>query len=315
MLAPIAIPKLSDNATGILYKVLSALLFTCMLTLVKILGERMPVGQMLFARNFFGAIPLLIVIAYSGTLRTAMQTSRPWSHLARAMAGMFAMGLWFSALQLLSFPEATAIVYAAPLMMVALAAFVLGETVRIYRWSAVFVGMGGVIVILWPQLSTGFDVMNDASALGALLALGAATFMAIASTTVRQLSKTEDTTTIVIYFLLAGTAVTALTAPTWVMPSPMDALLLVGIGILGGCGQLILTQAYHHAEASLIAPFEYTSMIWVVILGYLVFAELPTTPTILGALIVIASGIFVIYREHQLGLERKERKIGVPLRP
>lgn len=315
MLAARPFPRLSENATGIAYKIISAMIFTVMLSLVKVLGERLPVGQMLFARNFFGAIPVLVVIAYTGGLRDALRTERPISHLARAMAGMFAMGLWFSALQRLSFPEATAIVYAAPLMMVALAAFLLREKVRIYRWSAVMVGLLGVIVILSPQLRTGFNITEDEAALGALLALVAAFFMAIASTTVRQLSKTEDTTTIVTYFLIAGTAVTALTAPTWVMPSALDAALLVMIGVLGGCGQLILTQAYHHAEASLIAPFEYTSMLWVVAIGYFVFAEVPNTSVLIGAAIVIASGIFVIYRERQLGLERKERKLGVPLRP
>ncbi|MEM6846641.1 MAG: DMT family transporter [Pseudomonadota bacterium] len=315
MTPSLAPSKLSETARGILYKIISAMIFTGMLTLVKIVGERVPVGQILFSRNFFGAIPVLIVMAYSGSLRSAFKTDKPFSHIARAMAGMFAMGLWFSALQRLSFPEATAIVYAAPLMMVALAAIVLGERVRMYRWTAVAVGMAGVLVILTPQIRTGFDVTSDAKSLGALLALGCAVFMAIAATTVRQLSKTEGTTTIVIYFLLAGSAVTALTAPTWVMPTPLDAAMLVMIGILGGCGQLVLTQAYHHAEASLIAPFEYTSMIWVVLIGYFVFAEVPSAAVLGGAAIVIASGIFVIFRERQLGLERKERKVGVPLRP
>ena len=308
-------PQLANASIGIAWKVLSAMFFTLMLTVVKILGETLPVGQLLFARNLFGLIPVLVVIAYTGGLAGVLRTNHLPGHFRRAVAGMLAMGLWFAALPRLSFPEATAIVYAAPLIMVALAALVLGERVRVYRWSAVGVGFVGVFIILLPQVREGFDPTSDARSLGAMLALGAAVFMALSSVLTRDLARTEKTSTIVIYFLLAGTLVTALTAPTWVMPSPTEAVLLVLVGVLGGIGQLLLTQAYHHAEASLIAPFEYTSMIWVVAIGYFVFAEVPTINVLLGASVVISSGIFVIFRERRLGLQRAERKVGGPLRP
>lgn len=315
-MALLTVPRTtSPAATGILWKVGSALAFTLMLTMVKLTGDRLPVGQMLFARNAFALIPVLILVGFSGGVRQALRTNSVWGHVGRAVTGMTAMGLWFAALQRLSFPEATAIVYAAPLMMVVLAATVLGERVRIYRWSAVGVGFLGVFVILLPQVRGGFDVTGDAAALGAALALTAAAFMAVTSVFVRQLARNESTLTIVLYFLIAGSAVTILTAPTWVMPTPTELAMLFLIGIFGGVGQLMLTQAYHHAEASLIAPFEYTSMIWVVSLGYLVFDEVPSGSVIIGASIVIASGIFVIMRERQLGLSHAERKVGAPLRP
>ncbi|MCF3933574.1 DMT family transporter [Acuticoccus sp. M5D2P5] len=305
----------NDAITGIFWKVSSAFIFTLMLTMVKLAGERYPVGELLFARNIFGLIPVLIFIVWAGNLRDALKTNNLPGHIRRAMAGMFAMGLWFAALQRLSFPEATAIVYAAPLMMVVLAATVLGETVRIYRWSAVGVGFVGVFIILVPQFEEGFD-LADAAAVGAILALASAAFMSMTSIFVRQLARSESTSTIVLYFLIAGTAVTALTAPTWVMPDNwFDVMLLVGIGVTGGVGQLFLTQAFQHAEASLIAPFEYTSMIWVVTIGYFVFGEVPTIYVVIGGTIVIASGIFVILRERRLGLQRAERKVGSPLRP
>jgi len=308
-------PARNDAFTGIMWKVVSALVFTLMLTIVKIAGERIPVGQLLFARSLFGMIPVLVYIWWIGHLADALKTDNVGGHVKRAVAGMFAMGLWFSALQYLSFPEATAIVYAAPLIMVIFAATILGERVRIYRWSAVLVGLVGVLVILAPQVRGGFNVMEDTAALGAVLALCAATFMALTSIFVRQLARKEPTYTIVLYFLIAGTAVTALTAPTWVVPSWTDAGLMVLIGILGGIGQLFLTRAFQHAEASTIAPFEYSSMIWVVAIGYFVFGEVPTPYVAVGAAIVIASGIFVIYRERQLGLKRAERETGAPLRP
>ncbi|MEM9220861.1 MAG: DMT family transporter, partial [Pseudomonadota bacterium] len=287
----------SDAVLGITWKIVSAMFFTAMLAIVKLIGDRIPVGEMLFARNFFGMIPVLAIIVWTGGLSDALKTNNLKGHVRRATTGMLAMGLWFAALQRLSFPEATAIIYAAPLMAVVLAATMLGETVRIYRWSAVGVGFVGVIIIMWPQFQTGFDVFTDAAALGALLALGAAVFMALTSVFVRQLARTEQTITIVLYFLIAGTAVTLATAPTWVVPSWSDAIALVLIGILGGIGQLCLTQAFQHGEASLLAPFEYTSMIWVVSIGYFLFAEIPSASVLVGASIVIASGIFVILRE------------------
>ncbi len=305
----------SDAARGIIWKVSSALVFTLMLTLVKLTAERIPVGELLFARNFFGIIPVVIVVAWTGHLHDALKTKNIGGHVKRSLFGMISMGLWFAALQRLSFPEATAIVYAAPLMMVVLAATVLGETVRIYRWSAVGVGFIGVVIIVLPQIESGFDVMEDAAALGAALALLSAAFMSITSIFVRQLATKEPTITIVLYFLLAGSGVTLLTAPTWVFPSLTDSILLVLIGVLGGIGQLLLTQAYRYAEASLIAPFEYTSMIWVIAIGYFVFAEVPSTTVLIGSAIVVGSGIFVILRERQLGLPRAERKVGSPLRP
>ncbi len=304
-----------DAVIGIAWKVVSAMIFTAMLTIVKLIGDRIPVGEMLFARNFFGLIPVLALIVYSGKLRDALKTDDLFAHLRRATSGMLAMGLWFAALQRLSFPEATSIVYAAPLMMVVLAAVVLGEKVRVYRWSAVGIGFVGVFIILLPQVTGGFDVMGDAAALGAACALVAAVFMAVTSIFVRQLAQKESTTTIVLYFLIAGSAVTLLTLPTWVMPTLEETVGLVMIGVLGGIGQLCLTQAYHYAEASLIAPFEYTSMIWVITVGYFIFAEVPAPTMLIGSAIVIASGIFVILRERQLGLQRAERKVGSPLRP
>ena len=304
----------SDAAIGITWKVISAFVFTCMLVIVKMAADRLPVGELLFARNIFGLIPVVIVMAVTGHLRTGLKTKSVSGHLRRGVFGMISMGLWFAALDHLSLPEATSIVYAAPLMMVILAALVLGETVRVYRWSAVAVGFVGVIVILWPQIANGFDVANDTAALGAALALGSAAFMSVTSVFVRQLAVKEPTMTIVLYFLITGTIVSAATFPTWVVPSWGDFGLMVAIGVLGGIGQVMITQAYHHAEASLIAPFEYTSMIWVTAFGYMVFGEVPTINVVIGAAIVISSGIFVIWRERRLGLHRAERKVGAPLR-
>lgn len=299
---------------GIAWKVASVVVFTAMLGFVKYASERVPVGEILFARNFFGLIPVLIFLAWQGALSHALETNNAFGHIKRAMTGVLAMGLWFVALDRLSLPEATAIIYAAPLIMVVLAATILGEKVRIYRWTAVSVGFAGVLIIVAPQL-TGSAHLSQAALIGVGCALAAAVFMALTSVFVRQLVSTEKTTTIVLYFFLAASGVSLVSLPFgWVVPSWEDLLVLVLVGVLGGIGQLMITTAFQHAEASIIAPFEYTSIVWATGIGFFFFDELPREATLVGAAIVIASGIFVIFRERQLGLERHERKLGAPLR-
>lgn len=304
----------TNPLVGILLKVSSALIFTGMITLVKIASERVPIGEILFARNFFGMIPVLVMIAMRGELSTALTTRRPLGHLGRAIVGASAMALWFSALARIPLPDATAISFSAPLMTVFLAWLLLGEAVRIYRWSAVFIGFFGILVILSPHL-TGAGY-GDAAASGAMFAFAAACFMALASVFVRNLTATERTATIVLWFSALTSVFSLLTLPFgWIVPDAGDALILVAMGLLGGIGQIMLTQSYRFAEASTIAPFEYTTMLWALLVGWLLFAEVPTIEVLLGAAIVISAGIFVIFRERRLGLDRtKAQKASSPSR-
>ncbi|MBA5777739.1 DMT family transporter [Stappia sp. F7233] len=299
---------------GILLKVTSALIFTGMIALVKIASERIPIGEILFARNFFGMIPVLVMIAFRGELGAAFATRRPLGHVGRAIVGASAMALWFSALARIPLPDATAISFSAPLMTVFLAWLLLGEAVRIYRWSAVFIGFCGIMVILSPHLS-GSD-FGDQAASGAIFAFAAACFMSLASVFVRNLTSTERTATIVLWFSALTSLFSLLTLPFgWVVPDAGDALVLVMIGLLGGIGQILLTQSYRYAEASTIAPFEYTTMLWALLVGWLLFEEVPTVEVLLGAAIVISAGIFVIFRERRLGLDRsKAQKASSPSR-
>ncbi len=183
---------------GIGLKVASALVFTGMVALVKLLGGRYPVGEVIFARSFFGIIPVLLMVAWQGKLAEAFVTRRPWGHVSRAIVGGSAMAMWFAALARLPLPDATAISFSAPLITVALAALILREKVRAYRWSAVIVGFLGILIILSPHLG-GVALSEEASA-GAMLAFAAAVFMALAMITVRRLTSTERTSTIVVWF-------------------------------------------------------------------------------------------------------------------
>jgi drug/metabolite transporter (DMT)-like permease len=202
--------------------------------------------------------------------------------------------------------------YAAPLMVVALPALVLMEAVRVYRWTATIVGFVGIAVILWPRLtllSGDAGVGQHAAFVGALLALAGAFSSAFAAITIRSMTRTESTGSIVIYFCISGTLLSLLSLPFgWVMPTGGDALILVAIGLLGGMGQILMTSAYRHADAATVASFEYVSMLWGLAFGYLIFGESPSASVIAGGAIVIGAGIFIIFRERQLGLERKRER-------
>ncbi|WP_299474176.1 DMT family transporter [uncultured Roseibium sp.] len=304
---------------GISLKVSSALAFFVMATCLKIAAEDVPIGQLVFARNFFGLFPVLLMVTLRRELGLAFQTRNPKGHLTRAAVGLTAMVCSFTALYLLPLPDATAIGFATPLFVVVLAYFLLGEIVRLYRWSAVAVGFLGILIVLSPHL--GEDEFDRASTLGVFLGLTAALFAALAMITVRKLCETERTSTIVTWFAASATVLSLLTLPLgyllpeqgWIVPDLPTMGLLVLIGLAGGVGQILLTQSYRYADASTIAPFDYVNMMWAIIIGWLVFSETPVPEVIIGALIVIAAGVMVIYREHKLGLDRtKARRASTP---
>lgn len=302
----------NNPGLGIALKIGATLLFTGMVALVKLLETRYPVGQVIFARSFFGLIPVVIVVWMSGEGPSVLKTRRPLGHIVRALVGGTSMAMWFAALARLPLPDATAISFSAPLITVVLAAVLLREKVRLYRWTAVMCGFLGILIILSPHLGAG--PTSDGTSTGAMLAFASAIMMALAMITVRRLTNTESTSTIVIWFTGVMALLSLFTLPFgWNMPTAADAAMLVSIGLFGGVGQILLTTSYRYADASTIAPFDYTTMIWTVIAGWLVFSEVPTLEVMAGAAIVIAAGVFVIYRERKLGLDRsKERQTVTP---
>jgi len=223
--------------------------------------------------------------------------------------------LSFTALGLLPLPEVTAICYAAPLLVTVFAAMFLGETVRFHRLTAVLVGLVGVLIVLSPRLSVlGIEEATKHETVGAMAMLLAAVFMALAVVFVRRMVQTEQTAAIVFYFSLTCSVLALLTIPFgWVVPTVWEAALLVAAGLLGGLGQILLTANYRHAEAAVIAPFDYTSMLMALAIGYLLFGELPTGVMLGGAALVVSAGLFIIWREHRLGIKRGQaRKIVTP---
>jgi drug/metabolite transporter (DMT)-like permease len=294
---------------GVFLKLISALFLTMMAAAIKSVSTRYPIGEIVFARSFFALIPLLIWLAWRAELPAALKTKNLRSHLKRGIMGSSSMFTSFAALQFLPLSEAVAIGYAAPLAVVVLAALVLKERVRIYRWSAVTIGFVGVIIMLSPHLGTGTRQVGGDAAIGAALALASAFFSAFSAVEVRILTQTERTGAIVFYFMMLTSLLGLSTIVLgWTMPGLQDGLLLVVIGILGGLGQILVVQAYRYGDASLIAPFEYSTMLWAIAIGWFWFGEWPASAILIGATIVIASGIYVILREHRLGLARREQR-------
>jgi drug/metabolite transporter (DMT)-like permease len=300
---------------GIALKIASVMVMIVMASLIKAASGRVPPGEVLFFRSVFALPVILTWLVWRGDLRAGLRTARPWGHLWRGLVGSVAMGLNFWGLGLLPLPEVTAIGYAAPLLTVIFAALLLGERVRAFRIGTVLLGMVGVLIVLSPRLTaleggTG----ADRAALGALVVLGGAVFAALAQIFVRKLVSTEGTATIVFYFTITGIVMSALTLPFgWVVPTPREALLLGAAGVLGGIGQILLTSSYRHADASVIAPFEYVAMLFALAIGYAVFGEVPTVTMLAGASLVVLAGILIIWRERQLGLERaRQRKAMTP---
>jgi drug/metabolite transporter (DMT)-like permease len=309
---------------GISLKLLSALAFTMMSACARWLSSRYPVGEIIFCRAFFAMIPLLTWLAFQGDLPNAIRTRVPMKHLKRGVIGSCGMFLGFTALSLLPLSDAVAFSYATPLIVVVLAAIFLKEKVRTYRWSAVMLGLAGVLVMLSPHLGSGAasgthvpgPAIIGGLSTGVIVALAAAMFSAFATVEVRTLTRTESTGAIVFYFMGMTSVLGFLTIFLgWNWPTAFDAAILVAMGILGGLGQILLTQSYRFADASLVAPFEYTTMIWAVALGWFLFGEWPANAVFIGAGLVILSGIFVIWREHKLGLLRPEvQSAGPPQR-
>jgi drug/metabolite transporter (DMT)-like permease len=306
---PVASPS-GNPLRGVLLKVASVCAFVVMATMLKA-TQTVPAGQMVFFRSFFALLPVLTWLAWKGALANAFRTSRPFGHLLRGLIGVASMGLGFFALTRLPLPEATAIGYASPLIIVILSAVLLQERVYIFRWTTVLVGLVGVMIILWPRLTVFSDGngLAEAEAIGAISALLAAILSAFAMLQVRTLVQTERTEAIVTYFFISASILSLLTLPLgWVWPTPGQAALLVGAGVFGGIGQLLLTNCYRHADMSVIAPFEYVSLILTIVIGFVLFSDVPTIPMIVGALIIVASGIAVILRERWLGLDRTRSK-------
>lgn len=306
---------------GIGLKVLAVFLFTIMLSLGKGYAEY-PLAEIVFFRSFFALVVLVAWLAWRGAFPAALYTKRLPAHLVRSLAGVGSMFFIFASYALLPLADATAIGYVQPLMVALLAWIILRERITRLRIVSIIVGFTGVMIMLWEHLGAGAAGAAARSPLGAFCALAGAFLVAIAFIQIRRLTVTEDTGAIAFYFqtctTIAAVAVLAAAAvvpgegtfnliagQAWVWPRAVDWLPLIAIGVLGGMGQILMTQGFRYADASILAVFDYTSLIWAVAIGLAVFGEVPSLNTVFGALVVIGAGLAVLWQENE---RRKARR-------
>jgi drug/metabolite transporter (DMT)-like permease len=286
-----------NRLLGIGLRVGAATCFAFMAAAIKLGFEAgVATAELVFYRFAFGLPPLLLWIALSRNFG-AWRTERPLAHLWRAAAGLTTMVLAFSALRYLPLAESTSISFAAPLFAVMLSALVLGEPVGRHRWSAVVLGLVGVLVVMRPQ-AVGLPPAGLALALAAAFGVGVTTI------TIRQIGKTEATPTIVLWFSLIAMPFVAALMPFYARGHDAGTwLILLALGSFGGIGQILLTASLRYAPVSAVVPFDYSQLIWAVLLGWLLFAHRPPATTWIGAAVIVASGLYTLYREHRLGRE------------
>jgi drug/metabolite transporter (DMT)-like permease len=278
---------------GIVCVLAATACFSVMDSLVKWVAPRIPVMQIVFFRSVFAFVPIALMVLRDGGI-ASLRTRRLGGHARRSLCGVVSLAGFIYAFGHMPLADAVGIGFSAPLFITALSVPLLGERVGIRRWSAVLVGFVGVLVMVRP----GSGVFDPAAA----VALGATMLYALAMIFIRSLGRSESTGAIAFYYTLVCTVIGAAFLPfQWVTPGPEDAALLIAIGLIGGCGQLLITSSYRNAPAAVIAPFDYISMLYVSLIGYAVWGDVPDRFLLAGAAIVIASGLYILNRETRRG--------------
>jgi len=262
---------------------------------VKYLGHDVPVGQIVFVRGSI-ALATLVTLAYFTDGLQVLKTSNPQRHALRSLSGTVGMYCLYAALPMIPLAEVTAINYSAPLFITVLAMVFLGERIHAFRWTALAIGFSGVLVMIGPHLS-----FKDSSWLGVTVALGAAITSAMAMIFLRSMSRGEPAITITFYFLLTATLSSLITLFWgWVVPTKEQWIVLLLTGLFGVWGQLTMTYSYRFAEASTVAPLDYSAVIFSMIIGRLFFDETPSWSVWIGAPLVVGAGILIFFREYWL---------------
>lgn len=258
--------------------------------LIKVLGEDIALGQLVFFRSAFALIPLIGFLIWQHNFPRGLRTQHPVAHLVRCGLGIMAMFSAFATLRYLPVAEATTITYLSPVILVILATIWLKETVSARRWWGVALGVFGLLVMTVPSFSAHADTKT---LIGIGLGVITAFLIAGALLQVRQLSKMgENSGAITFYFAITGTVVGAMTVYSgWSSPTTFQWFCLIAIGLIGGISQILMTISFKYAEASALAPYEYLSILWAVIMGVLFFSEVPNVFFWLAMPLILAGAI------------------------
>ena len=278
----------SKNQLGFLYMFLSVCAFSVMDLIVK-WSDSYPLGQVIFFRGFFGIVLYYFVIPKE-RLKDFYYTKRPILHFSRCFFGLIALLSIFIALRNLPLATVVSITFAVPIFTTIFSILFLSEKVGFFRWLAVIVGFIGIVVISEPGLSA----LNIYYIFPFIFVLG----LSYVAISIRQLSSTEPVWLISLYFSVAITLAGLFTIPYgWLMPNLKDLILLSFIGIFGGVANLWLSQSYKFSEVSLVTPLKYLALVFAIIFGYLIWDEIPTIKTLIGATLVIVSSVIIFRRE------------------
>lgn len=275
---------------GIALGALAFFLFAVMSAAAKILSDTHHVAEIAFYRNLLFFLPMLAYMLWRKN-PVVFKTKKPKAVAFRGVIGAISLITTYGAFSYLPMADTTVLLFTSTLLTPFLVHFFLKEHVGIYRWSAIIVGLCGVILMAGPT--------GAAHSFGLMLALAAATMHAMMFTTLRYL-KTESSLTVTFYFIAAGVAIPGLFFMPFVAApilSVKEALLFLLLGASGGFAQLSLAQAHRFAPASLIAPFNYTGLIWATLFDITIWAKLPGWPVLVGGAIIISSNLFILYRE------------------
>lgn len=268
----------------------SVTLFSLLNLFVKLASETQSVAEIMFFRNALALLPLLALIHAHPRGYELLKTKRPLGHLSRGLIGNFGMILFFLSFALLPLADATAIQFAMPLILTGLSIVFLGERVGKWRWGAVAAGFVGILFIATPS--------GSGPLTGSIIALCAAFTGASAQLMVRHLGKTEHALTIVFYFSFIGTIACGIALPFfWSPPTGEAWFYLIMTGLTGGVAQVLMTKAYAEAPAAFVSPFSYLGIIFATFFGWLVWQDVPSWNMWVGTVIIIASGLVILYRE------------------
>jgi len=265
-------------------------MFSIMVLFAKLLSKNHTVIEIAFYRNLIGTLPFLFVIFALGRRDIMRLHTKPVLVVSRAAIGAASLTVTFYAYSLMPLAETTALLFASSLFIPVLAVVVLRESVGPYRWSAIAFGFAGVMVMVRPA--------GDVFVWGVVVALSAALLHAILQIILRYLGRFEKPETVSFYFFVVGTLITGLAMPFVAIPPTLKELpLLVGVGLSGAAAQWMLSLAYKNAPAAVISVFNYTSIVWATLFGYMIWNEWPMPAVIAGAVVVIASNLLIIWRE------------------
>lgn len=293
---PLNIGILHRPGIGIGFFLIGIACQTIMEANAKWLSQDYPVGQVAFFRSFLAFLPIAILVSYSGGL-SALKTGRLAMQVLRGLVMTATILLLFAGLRYMPLADACAIFLAAPLVMIALSAPLLGERVGFGRWSAVCLGFLGMLFILQPS--------SDVFRIESLLLVAAALFYALAMITTRDLARTDTVSSIVVHGNLVIVIVSAATLPFgWISPAPEDLQIFLLMGLSGGFGTFFLALSLRFAPVNTLAPFEYATLILAIGIGYLVWQDLPGLWVWIGAAIVVAAGLYVVHCETASGRTR-----------